>query len=125
MAEFDYAEAAADALELLTEFGQIGSIRRTTRTGGGPGDPTGGAETLTDYPATLVVLPWEASNRASRDVSGTLIKQGDFQVLVAPLDIDPATTDKIICSEGELTIISTGKLAPAGAVVLYDMTARR
>lgn len=120
MAEFDYAAAAADALALIAEFGQAGFIRRTERTGGGPSDPNAATETVTDYAATLVVLPDQ-----SRDVAGTVIKTGDYRVLVAPLEIEPTTTDVVICTEGELTIIEPGKLAPAGVAVLYDMTARK
>jgi hypothetical protein len=124
VAEFDYAEAAADALEMLAEFGQAGQIRRTTRTGGGPSDPTGGTETVTDYAATLVVLPINRDN-AGRDVAGTVIKTDDLRVLVGPLAIEPTTTDRIVCSEGVLTIIDPGKLSPSGEAVLYDMTARK
>jgi hypothetical protein len=119
MTAFDYAEAIADARELLAEFGQIGSIHRTTSAGGGATDPTGGTSTATPYPATMCVLPV-----SQRDVDGTTIRTGDWRVIIEALDIEITTADRIVCSEGTLTIIDPGKLAPAGIVVMYDAKAR-
>ncbi len=125
---FDYAEAAADALELLTEFGQVGAIRRTDVVGGYPTQPTGGISTDTDYAATLVVLPIEA-----RDVDGTTIKATDVRIYVASsVSITPTTTDEVIdaaevatADAGKVyTILRCNAINPAGTVVLYDIIGR-
>lgn len=123
MTTVDYAAKAATARRLLAKFGQTGQIRRTTTTGGSP-STGGGPTTTTDTPALMVVLPVE-TQKAGADFPGTLIKAGDFQVLVDALGIDPTTTDKIVCSEGVLTIIDPRKIAPAGETVLWQIVARK
>ena len=122
-------------------FGQLGAVRRTVTTGGGPSDPTGGSTTVTDYPARFALLPVE-----QKDIDGTFIKAGDWKAIVSPdvpedsadwvqgagvnaigaLDaISVTTTDKLVTNEGVLTIIDPGRLAPGGALVMYEMLARR
>lgn len=120
MAEvFDYGESVADARELLEEFGQTGTITRTTMSGGSP-STGGGTTTTTDYPALMALFPVDA-----RDVDGTMIKAGDWTVYVEPLDIAPTTTDTITCSEGTLTIVNPKRIAPSGVTVLWEITARK
>lgn len=115
----NYSDKAALAERLLEKFGQSGAIRRVTRTGGGPSDTTGGTETSKDHSCKLVVLPVD-----QQAVDGTTIQTGDWRVIVSALEIEPTTSDQIVCSEGVLQIITPGKLAPAGVVVLYDMIGR-
>lgn len=116
-----YQEMADLAAELLgsDEFGEAGHIRRLTVTGGGPSDKAGGMQSETDYPCQLAAFPVDES-----DVDGTLVKAGDFRVLVAPLGIVPTTTDKVVCSQGVLTIVDAGQYDPAGTVTHYRMLAR-
>lgn len=116
-----YADLAATATELLAELGEAGSIRRRTVTGGGPSALSGGAATVTDYACRVAVLPV-----TQRDVDGTLVKAGDFQAFVAPgVAVTPATTDKLVCSLGVLTIVDAGEVKPAGTVTHYEMIVRR
>lgn len=105
--------------QLGGEKGQTGFIRRTTRVGGGATDPTGGTVTVTDTPARLVVLPVN-----QRDVDGTVIRTGDWSVLIEALGIEITTADRIICTEGDLAIITPGKFAPVGDVVFYSAIGR-
>lgn len=105
---------------MLAQFGQAGAIRRTVANSNGPASPYPGTVTATDYAARLAVFPVK-----QRDVDGVLVKAGDFRVIVAPLGIVPTTTDRIVCSEGVLTIVDAGKFAPAGTVTHYSMVARR
>jgi len=116
-----YQEMADLAAELLAndEFGETGLIRRLSISGGGPSDKTGGTRTETDYVCQLAAFPVDES-----DVDGTLVKAGDFRVLVAPLEIVPTTTDKVVCSQGVLTIVDPGQYDPAGTVTHYRMLAR-
>jgi hypothetical protein len=133
---------------LATDKGETGAIRRAVVAGGGPADPTGGTTATTDYPCRLVAFPV-----AQADVDGTLIKMGDFKVIVATgiddaaalgetfttdtapannygvsfggLSITPTTTDQIVCSAGVLTIIDAGKFQPTDTVTHYKMFARK
>lgn len=114
-----YADLAATALELLTELGEAGNIRRRSVTGGGP-SAGAGTVTTTDYACRVAVLPVD-----QRDVDGTLVKAGDFRAFVAPLAITPTTTDKLVCSLGVLTIVDAGEFKPAGTVTHYEMIVRR
>lgn len=115
-----YDGIAADAAGTLAELGQLGTVTRVTRTGGGPSDPTGGTVTLAPYEAHMAVFPVSDSR-----IDGTNIKAGDFQCIVGRAPIEITADDKISCSEGEdMTIIKLGKIAPAGVTVAYDMVIR-
>ena len=120
MTIYDTGQALAD--RQLADKGQTAAIRRVVVSGGGPTDPTGGTSTLTDYPCQVALFPVSL-----RDVDGTFIKAGDWRVLLstAGLTITPTTTDKMVCSEGVLTIVDAGKFAPAGQVTHHKMIARR
>lgn len=111
-----YDPLIADVTAILTELGQAGSIKRTTTTGGGPSDPSGGVETVTSYPARLVVFPVSPDR-----IDGTNIIATDFEVTMAPLAVEVEASDKVVCSEGELTIKQVGKQAPEGTIVAYLM----
>lgn len=119
----DFADLANELLAVSDDtFGQLGAIRRSVTTGGGPSDPSGGTEAVTDYPASMALFPVD-----QRDVDGTFIKAGDWRVMVATegLTITPTTTDLLVCSEGVLTIVDPGRFSPAGTVTHYRMVARK
>lgn len=114
------------AIDLVTRQlaakGQLGAVRRTVTTGGGPADPTGGSTATADYPARMVLFPVD-----QKDVDETFIKAGDWRVIVGTddLTITPTTTDKLVCTEGVLTIVDAGKFAPDGTITHYKMVARK
>lgn len=121
---FDYAASKADALELLTEFGQTGAIVRETVTGGGPTDPTGGAATNTEYPAKLVVLPMDAQ-QVGKDVAGTNIRESDVMIYVqADIGVTPQPDDRVTCDNGTFVVLRCNPLSPAGVTVLFDIVGR-
>jgi len=111
-----YSALAADVATILLEFGQAGTVTRTTLTGGGPSDPTGGTTSTTDYSARLAVFPVSADR-----IDGTNILAGDFQVIIEAIEIEITAEDTVTCSEGTLKIRRLGKIAPAGETVAYDM----
>lgn len=109
------------ARRILKRNGQLGSIKRTTSTGAGPASLTAGTDTTTTYPCRLAIFPID-----QRDVDGELVKSGDWRAIVEAVDgVTPTTTDKLSCSEGDLTIVDPGKFSPAGIVTHYDMVVRK
>lgn len=116
-----YTDMAATALDLLTEFGQAGTVTRTTIAGGGPADPTGGTASTADTTARMAVFPVSDSR-----IDGTNIKAGDFQVICDAVDV--SADDTITASFGgaalNLTIVKLGRIAPAGVTVAFDMVCR-
>lgn len=120
MTIYDRAKALTD--RQMVSKGQLGAIRRTVTTGGDASHPMGGSETVTDYPARMALFPVD-----QKDIDGTFIKAGDWRVIVGTdgLSITPTTSDKLVCSEGVLTIVDAGKFAPAGTVTHYKMIARK
>jgi len=133
-----YSRAIGLAERQLATKGQLGAIRRTVTTGGGPASVTPATEAVTDYPARFALFPVD-----QRDIDGTFIKAGDWRVIMAatePADADdwddgettasiegitPTTADLLVCSEGDLTIIDPGKFAPDGTVTHHSMVARK
>ena len=99
---------------------QTGSIQRTTRTGGGPSNPTGGTATTALTAARMAVF-----EVAERRVDGTNILAGDFQVIIEPIIIEVTLDDMIICDRGTLTIAKLGRVASGGVTALYDAVGRR
>lgn len=116
-----YTDMAATTLDLLTEFGQAGTVTRTTITGGGPADPTGGTASTSATSVQMAVFPVSDDR-----IDGTNIKAGDFQVICAPADI--SADDTIAANFGgatlNLTIVKLGLIAPAGETVAFDMVCR-
>lgn len=78
MATFNYAEMQAVADELITEFGQAGTVTRIA-----PPDPVNGGDPVeTAYPATLVPMAYDA-----RNIDGTVIKTGDVQIYISAVGL--------------------------------------
>lgn len=115
---FDYADARADAEELIAEFGQASVIRRQTNSGP-VYDP---AIIETDYACTLVDLDIDESK-----IDGTIIARGDRMAYVstAGLSITPDLADKIIIGSEVHAIRNVKPLSPAGTVVLWELIIRK
>lgn len=116
---FDYAELAATALELLTEFG--GDVTRRSYTAG-TYDPATGLTTPTTADTTRqgALFDFGAGKTLER---GTLIQGGDKRLLV-DATATVAQQDHFIVGGKEYVIISVGEISPAGTVVLYDIHLR-
>ncbi|TCV66286.1 hypothetical protein [Neorhizobium sp. S3-V5DH] len=100
MATFDYAEMQAVADELITEFGQAGTVTRIT-----PPDPVeGGEPTETAHPATLVPMTYD-----QRYIDGTNITTADRQIYISSvgLAIEPTVGD-IITAGGKTFHVIAG-----------------
>lgn len=120
MSLYDAAQALAG--RMLRQFGEAAVIRRPSVADDGPTDPVALTETTTDHACRVAVFPVD-----QRDIDGTTIKAGDFRALVAAegLAIEPATTDRLVCSAGALAIVDAGRFAPAGTVTHYRMVCRK
>ena len=117
---FDYAEIAAEALELLTEFGQ--SITRTSYTVG-TYDPATGANAVTTAITTRIgaIFDFGAGKTLER---GSLIQIGDKRLL---LDATAAISQQDHFTIGgiEYVVVSIGEINPAGVAVMYDIHLRK
>ena len=118
----EYDSAKATAARLIKRKGQLGAIRRTVTEKVSASSILEGFSEQIDYPARLALFPVSQA-----DIDGTFIKAGDWRVLVSTegLTIEPTTTDRLVTSEGVLTIIEPGRFAPAGEVTHYSMVGRK
>ncbi len=116
---FDYDEIAAEALELLTDFGSTATLTRgvagtyNPAVGLTPGTPT--TETVTcaifDYPL--------------RVIDGTRILTGDKQALMSAVGVlPPKPGDTLTWQSTVYTVVTSKPLAPAGTDVLHDVQVR-
>lgn len=114
----NYAEDAADAAELIEEFGQPGFLRRYAASGS-KFDPT---MTPNDMPVFLVALDYKRS-----EIDGTRILATDRKVYLSTdgLTVEPELSDRMVIGGSECEIVSISPLAPAGVVVFYEIQARR
>ncbi|MBD8651488.1 hypothetical protein IFT66_10400 [Rhizobium sp. CFBP 13726] len=86
MATFDYAEMQAVADDLISEFGQTGSVTREIQ----PDPMVGGDPTPDPHPAVLVPMTYD-----QRYVNGTTITTADRQIYISSvgLAIEPSVGD--------------------------------
>jgi hypothetical protein len=121
-----YDDEIATALELIAEFGETSTLRRTE-----PGDPPDtdqpwrtGAPTPADHSVSAVWLDWEVDR-----IDGELIKAGDQRVFVAAsgMTVTPSpTVDRILRASGEeWTIVTVRTLNPNGETILHELQVRK
>lgn len=114
-----YTDFSETALALLEEFGQSGTLKKVDLIGDEIDAPNGGSSVPSEYTVNIVVFPVNEMR-----IDGTNIRHGDYQVLMGAFGEEAVAGDWVICSEGTLSIIDPGKIAPDGTIVLYDMIAR-
>jgi hypothetical protein len=132
-----YTDAAADALEVLAEFGQAMTL---SIPGASTYDPTTRSATATDtsYPCTGVILDYTDKGAAGKRVEPGLVSQGvpgasltergDKYAFIAAADlaVTPTQGSKLTTAAGELWTVSNVKtLAPAGEAVMHEVQLRR
>lgn len=121
---FDYAASAADASELLREFGQTVTLSRTTEPVYDPitGEYTGGGTVTASALAVLLPVGDDAGKQFGEN---GVVRVDDRKVIVeAGAAVDELTT---LTDAGGLvwTFVNVTVLAPAGTVVLYKGFARK
>ena len=119
MSDAFYNGLAATAARLITKFGAVGTITRTT---GGSVDPVTGdttaGTTVTYTPNTIV------QKYADELIDGTRILSSD-RLIILDNTIEPLTTDKITIRGEDWTIVSVSESRPAGIPLVYFVQARR
>lgn len=120
MSAFDYARLAGRAVDLLTKFGQPVTVTRVQEGEYDPGTGTG-SDTSTAYVGIGVALEYRQD-----EIDGTLIRQGDRRVYIAPdLGVVPRTGDTVTLADGSvLDVVASRPLNPAGTVLLHDVQGR-
>lgn len=118
-----YDEMAAIAIEMITEFGQLVTIRATTigeydpETGSAPADST---EEQTAQGILLDFTGQEFQNNS-------LIKQGDKKLKIAAQGLEwvPDLLNKVIVQGRTWSIVPPLKeVNPAGTPILYELQVR-
>lgn len=114
-----YDALALTTDELLDEFGQPITIRRTASVY----DPATGtsSQSTVDTMAYGAKLPY-----GDRAIDGTLIQSGDEQVYVSPVNVVSIEVgDKIIIGADTYSIVRVKTTAPAGVAVIHEVQVRR
>lgn len=118
---FDYAAAAADAAELLAEFGATVTVTRTTAGTYDPDTGTTGAGASQTWTPSGVKLEYSASA-----VDGTHILSGDQRVYMSAVPgLDPKAGDTVTLGAEVWRVVISRTLAPAGVAVLLDVQVRK
>ena len=120
----DYSKTALRADQSLRRKGGIVVLRQVVT---GAYDPDlGMAPTITtDYEGTGVKIAYEAEN-----IDGTLIKQGDQQLLLSPLQRNgakmplPVSGDQVVIGATVYTVGMVADLQPTDTSVLYTLQLR-
>lgn len=123
---FDYAEAAAKALELIAEFGIEVSHSSVP-----DGTYNVATSTMTAVPVqqtgTGVLLEYSTQEKGVRQAAGKLVQTNDRKLLLAPqgITIHPVPNDTITFNAITYTVIEVATLGPAGIPVLFTLQVRR
>ncbi|MDQ1921630.1 hypothetical protein [Massilia pseudoviolaceinigra] len=121
----DYAKTAARADQSLRRKGGTVVLRRAVPGTYDPGTGTGTPASTADYPGTGVKIAYLAE-----DIDGTLIRAGDQQLLLSPLQREgapmpvPTTADLVLIGAEVLTIAAVQKVEPTDVAVLFTLQLR-
>lgn len=126
---FDYAQAAADAQELLAEFGQRVTLTRDTA---GTYDPVTGEETgggSQTQTAWAVLLDYNLQDSGARFADGSQVAIGDKNIIIEAKGLawPPDALTTLTDSTGRVwQLEKVRELAPAGSpAVLYKANGTR
>lgn len=118
-----YDEMAVMALEMITEFGQLVTIRATTA---GEYDPEAGSappDSTKEQTAQGILLDFSGQEFQNN----SLIKQGDKKLKIAAQGLEwaPDLLNKVIVQGRTWSIVPPLKeINPAGTPILYELQVR-
>jgi len=117
---FDYAETAALAAELLSEFGATGTLTRSTP-GEYDADEGEMATTPTTQPVTACMFPY-----GDRYTDGANILATDRQAFISALGVtmEPRAGDVLTWGGEAYSVVKVKNLAPARVNVLFECQVR-
>lgn len=121
----DYTKAAARADASLRRKGGVVVLRRELPGEYDPENGGPGAGSTTEYTGTAVKL-----NYSQDDIDGTLIKQGDQQLLLSPLQRDgapmplPVSGDLVLIGAKIYSVQSVVDLQPTDTSLLFTLQLR-
>lgn len=114
-----YSDLAADAHDMIVEFGQTMTLKRLTP---GAYDPATGTltNTTTTETATGVELDYTSS-----EIDGTVILRGDRKLILSTTGIGaPKVDDTVTIGTTVYTLKNVQPLSPGGTVVIYTCQVR-
>lgn len=122
-----YSELAADAADLIAEFGQPVTLTRSVPGAYDTATGTNGASTVT----TQACLAVEDAYKA-REIDGTLVRVGDRRLILSPeTSSGTAVTaaepgDTITFADGTVWTVKTVEpTSPGGTALIYTLQLRR
>ena len=132
---FNYSEAQTTALDLITEFGQAGTL---TEASAGTLDPVTGIKTgSTDSTQSILVALLPVNEKPTRSLNDEsfiqdLVLGKISTAYISPVDaagvalvITPEPGNKLTANGEDYEIIGKSELNPAGTVVLYTCMVRK
>lgn len=122
-----YDDMAAVALELITEFGQVGTISDVAP---GTYDPATGA-TTGDTPITqtaqMILLDYTLQESGAKYNEGTQVLAGDKKILIAAQGLAwaPMMTSRITADSDVWQVVNIKVSNPAGTPLVYEIHGRK
>ena len=114
-----YEDMANTATQLLTEFGQAISITSNVTSSY---NTTTGSQSIATITQSGIGAIFDYGSKA---IDGTLIKQGDKQLLLSVSGIfEPKIGDIVTALNGTSTITMVKSISPAGTQVMYECNLR-
>ena len=115
-----YGDLAITSNELLAEFGQAITIRVQTA---GEYNPETGTSAITTVDTVGNGCVFDYGTNA---IDGTMIAQGDKQLLLSPVGMaEPGVDDLVLVGGVSWRITRVKSIAPAGVAVIYDCNLRK
>lgn len=115
-----YSELAAEAGNLIREFGASATLKNVTQ--GAYDNATSTATTTTvDVTVSAVVFP----GTGYRYLDGTQVQEGDQYGFISAVGVNPPKVgDTLTWSSVPLAVVKSSVLAPGGTNVLYEVGLR-
>lgn len=125
-----YDEMAGVTLDLITEFGQVGTLSYTPEVDPNDYDPvtgTGPVAVPVTQSGQLILLDYTAAESGVINTSGSLVQQGDKKIMLAAKGLAwaPTMTTTIDAGGQVWTIVNIKSINPAGTPLLYEIHGRR
>lgn len=119
-----YSEMRGTALELLTEFGQPITLRRTVA---GDYDPATGtaSTTIIDEPRFGALFDYNDYLHGIQSAPRQAIEIGDRRCYLDGNGSEPTMNDKLIIGGVEWSLKNIKAVNPGGVAVLYDIQVSR